>query len=304
MSLSFCILASGSSGNCTLVICEHASADHSDQSRRCILIDAGLSPRVTAKRLRLLGVRLHEINAIQLTHLDFDHFHVGWPKAIRRFGLKLTIHVHRRHRTVAWRSGLTMRCAEIFSDGIDLGSCARVRSVMLAHDDAGSVGFVVENSGARLGYATDLGCVPRTLLDHFIDLDALAIESNYDRGMQLQSSRPWFLKRRIMGGHGHLSNEQALDAVRRIDARSRLAHVALLHLSRQCNDPTLVRRLYAQHMPHLLERLTITSQREPSPMLRIEPNRYAHASLPAHDRSSAQLTLFPIQEFASPSLIT
>lgn len=286
MSLSFCILASGSSGNCTLVLCRHGDA------QQCMLIDAGLSPRLTARRLKPLGVTLHQISAIILTHLDFDHFHHGWLRAIERFGLNLKIHFHRRHRVLAWRSGVTMRCAEVFTDSIDLGHCARITSLMLAHDDAGSVGFVIENSGARLGYATDLGRVPATLLDHFVDLDALAIESNYDRQMQLESGRPWFLKRRIMGGSGHLSNEQALAAVRQIEAQSTLTHVALLHLSRQCNDPEVVRALYARQAPHLLPRLTVSSQRYPSPLLRVTAAaRSRHSDPPSRNRA-AQLLLF------------
>jgi hypothetical protein len=79
------------------------------------------------------------------------------------------------------------------------------------------------------------------------------------------------LKRRIMGGLGHLSNEQSLEAVLDIAGRCDLGHVVLLHLSRQCNDPTIVRDLYAQRAPDLLGRLTITNQYEPTPVLHVGP---------------------------------
>ena len=72
-----------------------------------------------------------------------------------------------------------------------------------------------------------------------------------------------------MGGLGHLSNEQALDAAIACDEQSDLEHLVLLHLSRQCNDPALVRRLYARRAPHLLGRLTLTTQRVPTPLLHI-----------------------------------
>src|SRR5207248_4531104 len=75
----------------------------------------------------------------------------------------------------------------------------RARALHLAHDRAGSHGFLFEGFGCRIGYATDLGRVPDTLFDHFADLDVLALESNYDPKMQLTSTRPWFLKNRIMG---------------------------------------------------------------------------------------------------------
>jgi phosphoribosyl 1,2-cyclic phosphodiesterase len=253
-----------------------------------MLIDAGLSPRLTARRLKAFGVSLHDLDAILLTHLDSDHFHRGWLRAIERFGLRLRIRIHHRHRSAAWRTGVSMRHAELFREGVGLDGCAHATSVLLAHDDCGSVGYVIEHASLRLGYATDLGCVSPSLLREFVDLDALAIESNYDRQMQVRSARPWFLKRRIMGGAGHLSNQQCLEAVRKIDERSRLAHVALLHLSRQCNDPELVRQLYAREAPHLVDRLTITSQRHPSPLLRVEPGMARRAA----PKPAVQMLLF------------
>ncbi len=88
--------------------------------------------------------------------------------------------------------------------------------------------------------------------------------------MQVASPRPPALKSRIMGGLGHLSNEQSFDAVRSIAATCDLRHIVLLHLSRHCNDPALVHRLYAERAPHLLSRLTITNQWEPTPLLNVD----------------------------------
>jgi phosphoribosyl 1,2-cyclic phosphodiesterase len=146
----------------------------------------------------------------------------------------------------------------------------RVEVTMLPHDELGTAGFAIDHGGVRLGYATDLGRVPETLLGRFEDLTALAIESNYDPHLQRASSRPAALKRRIMGGMGHLSNEQALEAVLHIAQRCKLRHIALLHLSRQCNDPAIVHGLFARRAPHLLGRLTITNQHEPTPLLHVE----------------------------------
>src|SRR5258705_3265719 len=89
--------------------------------------------------------------------------------------------------------------------------------------------------------------------------------------MQHKSARPIFLKRRIMDGRGHLSNEEALQAVRHIEkgGRSRLSHIALLHLSEECNCPQHVKRLWQREMPHAMARLTITHQRRPTPLLRV-----------------------------------
>jgi phosphoribosyl 1,2-cyclic phosphodiesterase len=150
----------------------------------------------------------------------------------------------------------------------------------------------VEHAGRRLGYATDLGHISDSLLDHFTDLHALAIESNYDRQMQVTSDRPGFLKHRIMGGAGHLSNDQCLEAVLHIEARSDLSQIALLHLSRDCNCPDRVRSMYARRAPHVLQRLTITSQASPTARLVVE--RWPHPRLVHFPPMQQQLRLFAV----------
>jgi phosphoribosyl 1,2-cyclic phosphodiesterase len=262
--LSFCVLGSGSAGNCTLV----SLGDDGDV--RHLLIDAGLSPRQTALRLGPLGVGLGDISDILLTHIDHDHFHPGWrdPGPNR---IACTWRAARRHLRQARAAGLPPRDTEPFDDGFDLQPGTRVKVTTLPHDELGSTGFVIDHDATRLGFATDLGRVPETLLERFGDLAALALESNYDPALERASSRPDFLKQRIMGGLGHLSNEQALEAVLHIAGRCDLRHIALLHLSRQCNDPAIVRDLFARRAPHLLGRLTITNQHEPTPLLHIEP---------------------------------
>jgi phosphoribosyl 1,2-cyclic phosphodiesterase len=280
MSLAFCILGSGSAGNCTAVLPD-------ESHRACILIDAGLSPRRTHRLLQTLGRSIDDVCAIVLTHLDSDHFHSGWLRVIARRArgdCPLMLHVHRRHRGHAWRSGLTARHVALFEECIHLPGGVRAEPVLLAHDDLGSVGFVIERHGHRLGYATDLGRVSRDMLDRFVSLHALALESNYDPPMQRDSMRPAFLKRRIMDGRGHLSNEQALDAVRQIERRSRwLSQIALLHLSRECNCPHRVRALWRREMPHALHRLTISHQRRPTALLPV-------AGPAAHVMPHVQLT--------------
>ncbi|MHC5113241.1 MAG: MBL fold metallo-hydrolase [Planctomycetota bacterium] len=256
---SFCVLGSGSRGNSTLLVMRD------DEQERYVLIDCGLSPRATAKRLAALGIRVSQIREIWLTHLDADHFRQGWTDVSEKFDI--IVRLHQRHRNRAVQLGLSGRQMELFREPFPLGRDGHAEPILFAHDALGTVGYVVEHAGLRLGLATDLGAVPDGLDDRFVDLDALAIESNYDRSLQVASDRPDYLKRRIMGGRGHLSNEQSIDAVAAIDARSRLRHVVTLHLSQECNDPRLVKKLYAQRLPHLLDRLTVSTQGEPTPML-------------------------------------
>jgi hypothetical protein len=127
-----------------------------------------------------------------------------------------------------------------------------IRPLLMSHDEQGVTTLRFDMPGLNagiLGFCTDLGHVTADLVDHLRadhgggdGVDVLAMESNYCPRMQLASDRPWFLKNRIMGGSGHLSNQQALEAVRAVSPRE---HVVLLHLSRQCNDPALVADLHA-----------------------------------------------------------
>ena len=261
MSLSLSVLGSGSGGNCTLVVL------HDRAEPRIILIDAGLSPQETANRLGPLGYRLTQISDILVTHTDHDHLHRGWAKS-KRCG-DFIWRVSRRHLGEAVAAGIPARCLAPFDERFRLDERTPIEAIALPHDDLGTMGLLIGHGAVRLGYVTDLGRVPPSLLRAFTDLDALAIESNYDRAMQQASDRPDFLKQRIMGGLGHLSNEQSLDAVLTMARSGSLQHVVLLHLSRHCNDPQLVQQLYAKQAPHLLGRLTISNQYAATPMLHV-----------------------------------
>jgi phosphoribosyl 1,2-cyclic phosphodiesterase len=148
--------------------------------------------------------------------------------------------------------------------------------VSFSHDRDGSHGFVVHNGSASLGYATDLGHVPHGLVERFVGVDVLCIESNYDHQMQLSSSRPAYLKDRIMGGSGHLSNEQAFALVCRIlDQRAGLGHrlpgrIVLLHRSRECNCPKLLREHFSRDA-RIAPRLVLAEQDRRTEWISIAP---------------------------------
>lgn len=270
MSLELCILASGSSGNCSIV---------RDADGGVVLIDAGIGPRTVAKRLTGTGVSVHDVRAICLTHLDSDHFNVNWIDTVVRFGIRV-------HCGADGVDPLIRRAALNRPDDFarlifpfdrkpfDVLPDVRLRPLRFAHDRAGSHGFVVEGSGCRIGWATDLGRVPVTLLEDFCDLNVLAIESNYDPAMQQTSGRPLFLQQRIVGGKGHLSNQQAFDAIRAILDRCERAamrlpsHIVLLHRSRQCNCPRMVRQLFSRDA-RIAPRLTLAEQFVPSGWLKM-----------------------------------
>jgi len=233
------VLASGSSGNCSLL-------SYRDGERiRYALIDAGISPRRIRARLEACGVLWSQIETILLTHLDADHAHPGLARAIRRQpGARVL--VHQRHVGAARSLGVKADPLERTS----LGAGVRCEAMLLPHDALGVAAFrfeinAVASNGptmGSIGFATDLGCVPPELVEHFQEVDVLAIESNYCPDLQFASDRPDFLKRRITGGAGHLSNFEARQAIEEIEPRE---HVVLIHLSRECNHPEIVGEMHA-----------------------------------------------------------
>jgi len=212
---------------------------------------------------------MNDISDLLLTHLDRDHFNPVWCRTLLSRGI--SVHLHERHIDRGIRAGLDRKIIKPFTTSIDFES-VQIETVHMAHDALGTVGFIFNHAECqtRFGFATDLGRVPQALLDAFTSLDVLAFESNYDPTMQRTSGRPEFLQDRIMGGGGHLSNEESLAAVKHISKNSNLQHIVLLHLSRQCNSPAIIRDLYQDNLTHLYNCVTITDQDRCSRLLRLE----------------------------------
>lgn len=301
---ALCVLASSSAGNCSVLL------HHDRGRRRAVLIDAGLSPRRTALALARLGLRLADVADICFTHLDTDHCHPGWNRPPR--DCAATFRIHRRHLGRAERAGLLHHTrTEPFEDTFTLAPCAHVRTSLFEHDHLGVAAFRFEFTPpppentqntdpnapppvASLAYATDLGRMTEHGLRTLAGVGVLAIESNYCPQLQLASDRPDFLKRRIMTGAGHLSNEEAHDAACAIAPRE---HAVFLHLSRQCNRPELVAKLhegadYAR---------TIAHHAEPTRWVRITPTSlHATQRTPHHHRAPRAATQFALFTHATP----
>lgn len=262
LEVSLCVLSSSSSGNCSLLSLRRGL-------EKCtLLIDAGLSPRRTRRHLREIGHGDERIDHILLTHLDIDHWHPGWMND-RPEGT--TLHLHKRHRGRADRCGATTLHTQVFDGGpFEPVPGVRVQPLLVAHDDLGTAAFLFEftESGRTLGYATDTGRPTQELCEHLQAVDVLAIESNYCPKMQLASNRPDFLKQRIMGGKGHLSNQESARAVARMAPRET---VVLLHLSRQCNQPRVAQEAHVGHGASLV----VSSPDAPTPWVQVvDPSKH------------------------------
>lgn len=246
---------------------------------RSLLIDAGFGPRTTTQRLAQAGLTLSDLSAICVTHFDTDHFRKSWVRAMVDLGI--TLRCHHWHLPDLRR---VQNNQQLFDAGLvepfdespfEAWPGLQVSTVRLQHDRQGTIGYRFDTPNFAVGLATDLGHAPESLCKHMAGVDVLCIESNYDERMTTKSSRPSWVNRRNLSDSGHLSNDQALAAVRRIAELSphgNPRHVVLLHRSGQCNHPTKVRRCFEQD-PALMRRVTQTDQRRRTRWITAPPLR-------------------------------
>lgn len=222
-------LQSGSSGNCIYV----EAADVK------LLFDAGISGRQAEQRLAEHGRDIRDVDALIISHDHSDHTRcMGIYQ--RKYGLP--IHVTADTFDVVQRNAKLGRIGDVryFLSGsvLEFGD-VRIETIPTPHDAADGVAFVVDDGTHRLGILTDLGHVFDQLEEIMASLDAVIIESNYDVNMLDRGPYPEFLKSRIRGPKGHLSNLEAADLLGRT-ARGQLKWACLAHLSEENNDPEIV----------------------------------------------------------------
>ena len=223
----FCTIASGSSGNCTLV----------SEGDTNILIDAGISMRRTAAALTSLGVSPADITAILITHEHSDHI-----SGLQRFSKKYGVEVYAGEVTagiLVEKDLCESARMHAFTPGetFTLGSIS-VKSFRTPHDTPESVGYRLTAGESSLAFVTDLGYMPESVMDCICGADAAVLEANHDVGMLRSGPYPYYLKRRILGDGGHLSNEAAAECAVKL-AKNGAKRIVLAHLSRENNLPSL-----------------------------------------------------------------
>ncbi len=222
--MRFSVLASGSKGNSCYVETENAR----------ILLDAGLSGREIEHRLELVGASAANLDAIVITHEHSDHIK-GAGVLSRRFNLPLYINRKTLERGLKVLGKLPS--TEIFETGQTLKiKDLSVETFTKCHDASDPVGLILSSEGAKIGVVTDLGKSTRLVEDRLKGCRALIIEFNHDLEILEKGPYPLYLKRRITGRDGHLSNEQGAVLLNAISSEI-LEKVVLAHISEVNNNP-------------------------------------------------------------------
>ncbi len=229
-NMRLCSIASGSSGNCVYV---GTDATH-------LLIDVGISGKRTEAGLRELGIRPQDIDGIFLTHEHADHIS-GLGVMARKYGVP----VYGTRGTIgAVRSmhSLGTIDEELFhyvkADEKLTVKDVTVYPIRTSHDAAEPVAYRISHDKKKVGIITDLGCYNDYTVECLRDLDLLYLEANHDINMLQVGPYPYYLKQRILGRKGHLSNEAAGKLLSRL-LHDKMQAVVLGHLSQENNLPEL-----------------------------------------------------------------
>ena len=222
-------LQSGSNGNCIYV-------EAGDEK---ILFDAGISGIQAEKRLAANGVDIRDVTALIISHDHSDHSRSAGIFG-RKYGIPLVI-TEKTLRAAERHANLGRLCEVSHftaGDTLQFGASLEIETIPTPHDAADGVAFVVESEGYRIGVLTDLGHVFDGLTDILANLDGVFLESNYEPEMLEKGPYPAFLKRRIAGPRGHISNYESAELIAHA-ADHKLEWACLAHLSEENNTPQI-----------------------------------------------------------------
>lgn len=224
--MRFCSISSGSSGNCIYVGSENTH----------VLVDAGISGRKIEKGLNTLDLTARDLDGILITHEHSDHIS-GLGVLSRKYQIPIyttggTADALARSKSLGELPAGLIR--EIREDEPFQIQDLTVKAFTIPHDAAQPVGYRLECRDKSVGIATDLGKYNDYIVENLQKLDVLLLEANHDIRMLQVGRYPYYLKQRILGDRGHLSNENAGRLLCRL-LHDNLKAIFLGHLSKENN---------------------------------------------------------------------
>lgn len=233
MSFKFQILGSSSSGNSALLSTPNTN----------VLIDVGFTGKKIEALLSSVGQNIDDIDGVFLTHEHGDHS-AGVKGLSRKTHLQFFANRDTANslqskiaRPVNWHlfeTGTTFQYKDL-----------EITSFSIPHDAYDPVGYIFRHGERSLAWVTDLGYIPKLVQEKISQVEILILESNYDEILlDEDTKRPWSIKQRIKGRHGHLSNTAAFDFISTTNA-PRWEQIYLAHLSRDCNNIGKIKTLFA-----------------------------------------------------------
>ncbi|HUP29117.1 MAG TPA: MBL fold metallo-hydrolase [Usitatibacter sp.] len=223
--MRFTSLGSGSSGNALVV----------ESGTTRVMMDCGFAVSETKMRLERSGLSPRDITAVVVTHEHDDHM-----GGVARFAKRYAIPVYLTRGTAQW---LPADFPAVLVNHIDSHTPFAIGGLQVdpfpvPHDAREPVQYAFSDGSARLGVATDLGCITQHVVEKLSGCTALVVETNHDLDMLMGGPYPVSLKHRVAGRFGHLDNSGARCLVEAVE-RAGLKHLIAAHLSKQNNTREL-----------------------------------------------------------------
>ena len=217
--MKFCVLSSGSKGNSTYL----------EINNHKYLIDIGMNFLYISNNLKEIGVNPYEIEGVFITHIHEDHI-----QGLKKF-LKEVNPVVYLTKKIYDNIGLEISNYVLLDEDNSLGF---VETIRLSHDTPECIGYIYNCDDKNLVYITDTGYINQKYFEKLYNKTAYILESNHDVDMLMNSSKPYFLKMRILGDEGHISNKDCLYYLKKF-VGDNTKYIVLAHLSEENNTEEL-----------------------------------------------------------------
>lgn len=247
------VLASGSKGNSTIVLCGDTM----------ILIDVGISYTQIMRMLEEHHLSLFDFSALLITHNHSDHI-----RGLSTFLKKTNINIYIPEAMYPDLSKIVPRNRCVFiEDNFQINDVA-IELIHTSHDTNCSVGYLIKHEEKELVYVTDTGYINRKFLQKMKNKDIYILESNHDEVMLMDGPYPRYLKERVISDRGHLSNKTASKYLES-SIGNKTKYIVLAHISEKNNTKELAYQETKKVLPNENIKLLIAKQEEETDFLEV-----------------------------------
>lgn len=246
-------IASGSKGNCTIVLCKNTN----------LIIDMGISYLTLKRSLEENSLSFSDFSGILITHCHKDHTK-GLASLIKKTNLNVYIP---EAMYDSLKEYIPYPKCIFIEDEFNIND-VEIELIHTSHDAPYSVGFIITHENKSLAYVTDTGYINRKYLSKMVGKDAYIIESNHDEVMLMDGPYPRFLKERVISDKGHLSNKTTAKYLRKIIGDN-TKHIILAHLSEKNNTEKKALEAMSEEKLDTKANIIIARQNEESDLIEV-----------------------------------
>ena len=218
-SIKIKTIASGSKGNCTIVLCNGTN----------IIIDMGISFITLKRSLEENSLSFDDFQGVLVTHCHKDHTK-GLATLVNKTKLEVLIP---EDMYESLKEYIPYAKCKFIEDKFNIND-VEIELIHTSHDAPASVGYIISQGEKSIVYVTDTGYINRKYLKKMVNHNLYLIESNHDEVMLMEGPYPRFLKDRVISDSGHLSNNTTAKYLNNIIG-PKTKYVILAHLSEKNN---------------------------------------------------------------------